>query len=390
MSHLLAVLVFSFSCFVHAEQFHVRLPDFPDFDTAIGGVGDFYADGNDMDWLGGIYLQDLTNPKNVYHYTFRNWVYDEGPSRVSSLPYDAYWVGYNKGISGFFYASLPKKIEAYSPVGKKKSTYSRIRKNLLPLVVMNQTIREVAQSHQLAHDAYKKLMSMSISRNPIVAYGLKNLRYKVIFDRGDGKESSSPTHYDRNEGVLYLNADDLRNHGWVVLLHESLHVALSKSFNEKVISKTAHEKLVFMNRNYFKDFSGYVGMVGFNDKDFIEKYKLSIELNLLYSGEIGREKAFTVGYTYVLLNNHMKNFSKADADLANQFIKAVENNKEIAEVYFYVPTFSRMSFMLKMITDGDKQGKAVKKFTDLLIKKKSGPRQEIQVLYDAIVRKGLI
>lgn len=333
-------------------------------------------------------LFNQEDPNDNWLYTKEDYLAGRDPKRTSgrSSPWGVPFI--RRQYTCCFYNHIPTELYAYAPVAGNHRTVKKIRKKLMPLVITNKVYREIAPSNKAADAVYRRLLNMPIAKNPIVAYGLANLKYKVINDKGGGKKVSSPTHYDRTNGILYVNSEDIRDYGFVVILHESLHAALTTALDKKIISNKTYGNLAMMNTRYFGNFTGYVGVVGAPDSSkWRNKYKTSIDLNLYSSGMLGPEKAFTIGYTYALLRYYRAQLSAADRAFANKFISDVESNKKIANVTIDVPTFSLAKFNLRLISDDKNRASKVKYFIEMFNNPNSSARRDIRVLHDALLAK---
>lgn len=362
-------------------------PEYADFGTALADVQEHYAVRGPMPSdRPGMYIFNLNDPRIIYYYSYDHYAEGVAPTRVPSIPDGqpriGYWVD---RYLGFFFNALPEKIYAFTPTsnGKYKGDQSDIRKKLLLPRITNELRSNPTGSNRLAMDLYRELLSSPIAKNPIVAYGLSNLKFEVI-KQVNSEVVGSPTHFDRLRNTLYVNEEDLEKYGFVVILHECLHAALYRAFENGLISKTAHDNLVRMNQRRFPDYTGYVGAVGWPEGT---SGVFRTELNLSSSGDLGPEKAYALGYTYTLLNYYRNQLTSSQRRLADLFMDAVESNKKISTVTIKVPTFPDVSFDLRLIHDGkntkDRNAK-VKAFIDAFTNAKSGPRKDIQILYDAL------
>lgn len=356
----------------------------PSFEEAQRRVEKFFSQYPDTDEY---FLWNYDDMNDFWIYTREQMENGKGPTlfkRTSSVGYEG--VGFVKRqYLCCFYNNLPRKIYAHAPIAEgKQRTVKQLRKNMMPLVISNTIYREVARTNRLANNLYAQIKKMPFMRNPIVAYGLKNLKYKVIYDKGNGKKSSSPTHFDRTTQTLYINEEDIKEYGFVVLLHEALHAALYNAKKNKIISERAYTKIASMNKRHFSNYTGYVGVVGSTNSDGLRKYGVVIDANLYSSGMLGPEKAFTIGYTYALIYQFRNELSRAERVFADKFLKDVEDNKKIADVTIDLPTFGSGTFDLRLITDNDNKEQKTARFTRMFLNPSSLPRREIQVLYNAI------
>ncbi|MEO1173169.1 MAG: hypothetical protein AAFX94_14140, partial [Myxococcota bacterium] len=160
---------------------------------------------------------------------------------------------------------------------------------------------------------------------PIIAYGLEQARFKLIRDVED-----SPTFTALEAGVptIYVNENDLWAYGPVVLTQELLHAAIKKARHDAVIWQWHYDRVAGLNERYFSHFDGYVGTNGPRGNNSLA----GDDASLLYHTGFGREKAFTIGYSYLLLKENYGSFSQGEKSKVDQYFRDVEGNIKIADI----------------------------------------------------------
>lgn len=313
-------------------------------------------------------------PESIRTYTYDDYRRGRAPTLVGREPNNgAPFVGVLEDYRCCFYRNLPAILTAVIPADKSGD-------KLGGLILTNRVLRRPAASQRPLTRAIAELRAAPVATDPFVAYGLLGLRATLVQDAQQGSTVASPTHYDREENRLYVNEQDLAEYGLVVVLHEVLHVALYKAVKNKVITSTQYQNIVRLNQTHFANYDGYVGLSGGPKGG-----DATIALNLLQHRQLGMEKAFSIGYSMLILGRSMMSLSFFGSKThpgAVKFSQDVYQNKRIATIRFIAQNATLQKPL--HIIDSDASFDKTSRFLNQFLDKSTSTRSIIQPAFTAI------
>lgn len=175
------------------------------------------------------------------------------------------------------------------------------------------SITDIHTSQTALNTALDGFKQTPLGKDAFVKSGLLHTRNILLIrnNAGNNQHQGSPSQYKSLNKTIYINEADLKEYGYVVILHELIQAGFDHGLTQDYIGASDVDKVRNIGSKYFPNLRfGYL-----NSRDFfgIENFTTI--------------KAFAFGQTYKLLKTHYYSLSTTERARARRFFSDIENNK---------------------------------------------------------------